>query len=374
MCNPKQFLFFQSTLLQEERHLCGNRISRFLFFQSTLLQEERLFRVEDIFSKLCFQSTLLQEERPDEEFQTDLQDAFNPRSYKRSDLKLVIVSTSVHAFNPRSYKRSDLIYHVFSPRAMSFNPRSYKRSDVTTQHLTAASRLSIHAPTRGATSCKSATRFCKSFQSTLLQEERHSSITIISMLIKLSIHAPTRGATYPSVYSYTLPSSFNPRSYKRSDFTQIILTGALSCFQSTLLQEERPNAAPVNTLSFDFQSTLLQEERQNTRASYTQIIFFQSTLLQEERLIDSQSRILTWFLSIHAPTRGATSTLSAPHVHPPLSIHAPTRGATIDSQSRILTWFLSIHAPTRGATQLLLSFGLGHFIFQSTLLQEERHV
>ena len=33
---------------------------------------------------------------------------------------------------------------------------------------------------------------------------------------------------------------------------------------------------------------------------------------------------------------------------------------------------LSIHAPTRGATQLLLSFGLGHFIFQSTLLQEER--
>ena len=285
MCNPKQFLFFQSTLLQEERHLCGNRISRFLFFQSTLLQEERLFRVEDIFSKLCFQSTLLQEERPDEEFQTDLQDAFNPRSYKRSDL----------------------IYHVFSPRAMSFNPRSYKRSDVTTQHLTAASRLSIHAPTRGATSCKSATRFCKSFQSTLLQEERHSSITIISMLIKLSIHAPTRGATYPSVYSYTLPSSFNPRSYKRSDFTQIILTGALSCFQSTLLQEERPNAAPVNTLSFDFQSTLLQEERQNTRASYTQIIFFQSTLLQEERLIDSQSRILTWFLSIHAPTRGATT-------------------------------------------------------------------
>ena len=192
------------------------------------------------------------------------------------------------------------------------------------------------------------------------------------MLIKLSIHAPTRGATYPSVYSYTLPSSFNPRSYKRSDFTQIILTGALSCFQSTLLQEERPNAAPVNTLSFDFQSTLLQEERQNTRASYTQIIFFQSTLLQEERLIDSQSRILTWFLSIHAPTRGATCGILK--LTPDYYAFNPRSYKRSDfmNPEPFRTLELSIHAPTRGATVAYVK-NISNYFFQSTLLQEERH-
>ena len=144
----------------------------------------------------------------------------------------------------------------------------------------------------------------------------------------LSIHAPTRGATFLYNHHINVNKTFNPRSYKRSDISICILIHATLIFQSTLLQEERPNAAPVNTLSFDFQSTLLQEERQNTRASYTQIIFFQSTLLQEERLIDSQSRILTWFLSIHAPTRGATRFTKPFNFLPFLSIHAPTRGAT----------------------------------------------
>ena len=82
---------------------------------------------------------------------------------------------------------------------------------------------------------------------------------------------------------------------------------------------------------------------------YIQILF-QSTLLQEERQLDCALKISIFNISIHAPTRGAT-------------IGIPS----LPYQKKI-----SIHAPTRGATQSLLSFGLGHFIFQSTLLQEER--
>ena len=63
------------------------------------------------------------------------------------------------------------------------------------QHLTAASRISIHAPTRGAT--KKATDYL--------------SIWFIS------IHAPTRGATCHQVNALHKDMNFNPRSYKRSD-------------------------------------------------------------------------------------------------------------------------------------------------------------
>ena len=77
-------------------------------------------------------------------------------------------------FNPRSYKRSDhtrprKTYHWYS----YFNPRSYKRSDI--------------------------------FYGRVPDE------------CKISIHAPTRGATYQNGIPACL-FDFNPRSYKRSDF------------------------------------------------------------------------------------------------------------------------------------------------------------
>ena len=55
-------------------------------------------------------------------------------------------------------------------------------------------------------------------------------------------------------------------------------------------------------------------------------------------------------LSIHAPTRGATTKLGIIMGIMPLSIHAPTRGATIAFEFWTRAFYLSIHAPTRGAT------------------------
>ena len=54
-----------------------------------------------------------------------------------------------------------------------FNPRSYKRSDVHAEDLDICDTISIHAPTRGAT----------------LNHTKAPAMLIIS------IHAPTRGAT-----------------------------------------------------------------------------------------------------------------------------------------------------------------------------------
>ena len=114
---------------------------------------------------LFFQSTLLQEER--HQYQSSLHNAytFNPRSYKRSDHLPEMSNRSCYSFNPRSYKRSDIIYPPFkTPFILSihaptrgaticnaeytnngaaFNPRSYKRSD-NSRNRTHADRLSFN--------------------------------------------------------------------------------------------------------------------------------------------------------------------------------------------------------------------------------------
>ena len=76
--------------------------------------------------------------------------------------------------------------------------------------------ISIHAPTRGATGISKTTLNDIEFQSTLLQEER-----------------PVFWFLKPPI------KDFNPRSYKRSDFSDQLKAMDGLEFQSTLLQEER---------------------------------------------------------------------------------------------------------------------------------------
>ena len=134
-------------------------------------------------------------------------------------------------------------------------------------------------------------KYCQNiFQSTLLQEERLSSIKMEKSHI-ISIHAPTRGATDKAVEGILNILNFNPRSYKRSDLDHL----HHGCFH----------------------------------------LLFQSTLLQEERRV-----ILTPFtfdlvlISIHAPTRGATKKEADCVISEFISIHAPTRGATHTARFR----------------------------------------
>ena len=124
----------------------------YTIFQSTLPREERHFSLHVVSSISIFQSTLPREERP-----------------KFSDFFPIL-----------------LIY---------FNPRSHERSDIVVPVMSSASTISIHAPTRGATSASMAS----------------SSSKVIS------IHAPTRGATVHKLSGLLLIHHFNPRSHERSD-------------------------------------------------------------------------------------------------------------------------------------------------------------
>ena len=101
-------------------------------------------------------------------------------------------------FNPRSHERSDPWFFSHSQVHLYFNPRSHERSDVRRSCCRLFFRISIHAPTRGAT----------------------LTVCGCGVDFRISIHAPTRGATL------CLCRFCN-----------------LKLFQSTLPREERSNIA-----------------------------------------------------------------------------------------------------------------------------------
>ena len=165
--------------------------------------------------------------------------------------------------------------------------------------------VSIHAPTGGATCCI------------------HCSI----LLHAVSIHAPTGGATggnrrgHPSnPVSIHAPTGgatvwradarqeqgFNPRSHGGSDQWQRFLSIYCSCFNPRSHGGSDVAALGCSHWVRRFQSTLPRgERRENT---------------------------YTWndadYVSIHAPTGGATCLQVSYHLNSTVSIHAPTGGAT----------------------------------------------
>ena len=188
-------LLFQSTLLQEERQSVCTQELNATIFQSTLLQEERPVTDGGKYCQNIFQSTLLQEERLSS-IKMEKSHIISIHAPTRGATdKAVEGILNILNFNPRSYKRSDINRHTRCLWRINFNPRSYKRSDKHDRQTVHSLTISIHAPTRGATTLP--------------------DFAVVTY--KISIHAPTRGATLITCIMDASISYFNPRSYKRSD-------------------------------------------------------------------------------------------------------------------------------------------------------------
>ena len=232
-----------------------------------------------------FQSTLPHGERQTKRDVAMCHFDFNPRSHTGSDYQEIKPSfclyISIHAPtrgatapDSKSYPPSSISIHAPTRGATSPFFASYKNR-----------HISIHAPTRGATSKCFLRHFRREFQSTLPHGERLPRLHGLRHRPNISIHAPTRGATSSicsvrtkiTIFQSTLPhgerqirifnvtciSDFNPRSHTGSDFTEVM------------------------------------------RMSDTEL--FQSTLPHGERQIKGLYSVRTKSISIHAPTRGATS-------------------------------------------------------------------
>ena len=211
-------------------------------------------------------------------------------------------------FNPRSHERSDHITQSFVFRFFNFNPRSHERSDYYESNDNVKLKISIHAPTRGATPSRSLTM----------------------SPISISIHAPTRGATLSNDVKSSI-RYFNPRSHERSDHMSFVKSARhINRFQSTLPREERLIFFQVKTCANTFQSTLPREERLYSIFNLRCFVYFNPrshersdiTFVHISNLLAnfnprsherSDARLITILysssISIHAPTRGATACL-----------------------------------------------------------------
>ena len=120
-------------------------------------------------------------------------------------------------FNPRSHEGSDSSDSKSFHSSIYFNPRSHEGSDIIPKNRYKNRYISIHAPTRGATShsiatndifhisihapTRGATKIPRNklpvvvFQSTLPRGERQCTDCFCKQDVQISIHAPTRGAT-----------------------------------------------------------------------------------------------------------------------------------------------------------------------------------
>ena len=110
----------------------------------------------------------------------------------------------------------------------------------------------------------------------------------------------------------------------------------------------------LNSASAQFQSTLPRGERHITGATTCSRLNFNPRSHEGSDRLTNLPHTVTW-ISIHAPTRGATFVLLITHTFIYISIHAPTRGATVHIMPPSADFIISIHAPTRGATQAVLS-------------------
>ena len=169
---------------------------------------------------------------------------------------------------------------------MDFNPRSHKGSDNAAITYTSLSKQFQSTLPQGERRKKGSGKTTLiTFQSTLPQGERPCSGCEDAALCQISIHAPTRGATATVKRWIGMIFNFNPRSHKGSDIIRSCLRQRHWKFQSTLPQGERREMDMPGTCNhWHF----------NPRSHKGSDGFFRAA---------SESLKI----SIHAPTRGATS-------------------------------------------------------------------
>ena len=122
------------------------------------------------------------------------------------------------------------------------------------------------------------------FQSTLPREERPDEFKSYIENEHFNPRSHERSDYFTPNKNRLTHVYFNPRSHERSDHCSLYHLSVLQLFQSTLPREERPILYQSINRHLKFQSTLPREERQNARIGCPGGIY----------------------ISIHAPTRGAT--------------------------------------------------------------------
>ena len=144
----------------------------------------------------------------------------------------------------------------------------------------------------------------------------------------VSTHAPAKGATSQSRYQLSKRCCFNTRSREGSDLCDCARFYSLSCFNTRSREgsDARSCLDYANILCFNtrsregsdlwlgiftagdamFQHTLPRRERLSTAKQGQSMTAFQHTLPRRERLARTASIAYPYYVSTHAPAKGAT--------------------------------------------------------------------
>jgi len=210
----------------------------------------------------------------------------------------------------------------------------------------------------------------KSFQFTRPRGARRES-PVIDDPSRVSIHAPTRGATPPGIKDYRACLFQFTRPRGARPFSCDLSSCSGGCFNSRAHagRDGRPLHPPWPPRRFNSRAHAGRDPVAHIVPA-SRIVSIHAPTRGATAARDAPAR--RCHVSIHAPTRGATKSFAATDKAKSVSIHAPTRGAT----SNIPDWCadngcfnsrahagrddfrrhdavlteVSIHAPTRGAT------------------------
>ena len=170
------------------------------------------------FLEVLFQSTHPHGVRLFYTTMTRIRTCFNPRTHTGCDKYQRLCLTSLQRFNPRTHTGCDEVKfcaEIEERMFQSTHPHGVRLNQI---NQSVGSRVSIHAPTRGAT----------------------EALSVINATLPVSIHAPTRGATLSRPHS-SRDNCFNPRTHTGCD--RLILTKDIDLmqFQSTHPHGVRPS-------------------------------------------------------------------------------------------------------------------------------------
>ena len=168
---------------------------------------------------------------------------------------------------------------------------------------------------------------------------------------KISIHAPARGATSTAaMYTFAVPH-FNPRTREGCDNAALPAPDVAGDFNPRTREGcdhfNSNGICVADAISIHAPARGATAANNNTARN---AMLFQSTHPRGVRpLVGLEFTIAVW-ISIHAPARGATGLGERGELGEDISIHAPARGATRGCYKCKDRAIISIHAPARGAT------------------------
>ncbi len=211
-----------------------------------------------------FQSTHLHEVRPFTEFRSEALKVF--QSTHLHEVRLIrpcSYTNRVSGFNPRTYTRCD--NEVTAARLFNCLFQSTHLHEVrpfSSMRKTDLKRVSIHAPTRGATIHRIdvAKVISVSIHAPTRGATKMQLLAVEPGMV--SIHAPTRGATAYSGISAIIQLCFNPRTYTRCDDDMLTssIQGQTVSIHAPTRGATIENKSKLQELQ-QFQSTHLHEVR-----------------------------------------------------------------------------------------------------------------